>query len=360
MAESVQSIRDRLGIGEQVPDSVLRQLASTKEGRAELNRIAAQPSGGGGGGLGGWLSDFGKGFVEPLKVAYGETLGRVPQGLRESAISALYPPAQGIALDVSAGQTAAKLAGAGKGAKKAAAKKGGGQSAADAAAAQRRAYEAQLQAVMNSPWTKMSNAVAQQYQQAQTPVLQAMSGSLTAPAQGQAVNQALSALGMPTGGAFGNWLNTEMAQSRATTAPVQQAMGAEAAQYAASTNPISSALEAYGQANALAVETAPEAAWLNALATHVTSNLSYGGTVPAADIPVFESAPGLSSALQQAGGYGASGAGPGQGLVSVSQLPTRPGERVQTTNTTGIPGLSIPGAPVATSGVSPGTTRPGG
>jgi hypothetical protein len=85
-------------------------------------------------------------------------------------------------------------------------------------------------------------------------------------------------------------------------------MAQEGAQYAAEAGPISKAVMAYGQANALSDITAPEASWLNALASHVQSNLSYYGLVPTASLGSLS--PSVATALKLSGGYGGSaGAG---------------------------------------------------
>lgn len=172
--------------------------------------------------------------------------------------------------------------------------------ASDAAALAQR--EAEIQAVQNSPWTKLGNALTQQFQQTETPVAAAVSGSEIPGAQAGAANQALASLGLSPDSSAGQWLSSQTAASQATTAPVAQAMKQEGAQYAAEQGPISAAIAAYGQANALSDITAPEASWLNALASHVQTNLSYQGVVPTASLPSL--APSVAKALQLSGGYG--------------------------------------------------------
>lgn len=196
--------------------------------------------------------------------------------------------------------------------------------AKEAAAQQQRATtkkdEAEIAAVNASPWTQLGNALASQFQQAETPVAAAVSGSGIGTAQEGAASQALSSLGLSPGSSAGSWLAGQTAAAQQTAAPVEQAMAQEGAQYSAEAGPISKALQAYGQANALQVSTAPEASWLNALASHVTSNLSYEGVIPTAALPSLD--PSVAKALQESGGYiGTSGAGttPVQNVESNAQ-----------------------------------------
>lgn len=175
-------------------------------------------------------------------------------------------------------------------------------------AATAKAQENEIAQVNASPWTQLGNALASQFQQAETPVAAAVGGQGIGTAQEGAAGQALSSLGLSPGSSAGAWLNSQTQAAQETAAPVSQAMAQEGAQYAAEAGPISKALQAYGQANALEVQTAPEASWLNALASHVTSNLSYEGVVPTASLPSLS--PSVAKALQLSGGYiGTSGAG---------------------------------------------------
>ena len=123
-----------------------------------------------------------------------------------------------------------------------------------------------------------------------------------------------------------------------------QAMGA---QFGANQGPISNALAAYANANELMVSTAPASAWLSALQSHITSNLSYYGEVPKAAVGSIP--PAVASALSQSGGYPGSAS---TGLVPLSGLV--PGAKASTT-------AGVPGVTGATGGlIAPGTTVPGG
>jgi hypothetical protein len=250
------------------------------------------------------------------------------------------------------------ISGGGGDPKKAAKKGKGGESAAEKAAAAARARTAALEKqVASSPWTVMADYTAQQYQQA----AQAAQGLINPYAGGQnsqyaqeagaATQNALALTGM--GGNAGSWLAQQQAAANAVTAPVQQAMGQEAGVYAKEAGPISNAVLAFGQANALSEITAPEMSWLNALASHITSNLSYYGEVPSAALPTFQANPALGTAIQQSGGYGGAG---GAGLTPVANVPTLAG--TPRSNATGLAGIGT-GVPGGTSYGTVPTPGPG-
>ena len=182
------------------------------------------------------------------------------------------------------------------------------ESAAQKQADATKAYEQQIQQVENNPWTRMANSLANEAQSVFAQINPAASGATGVGAQAGAANQALASLGLSSGSSPGQWLSSQTQAAQATAAPVNAAMAAEGAQYAAEQGPITKAIQNWGQANAIQDITAPEASWLNALASHVTSNLSYYGQVPTAALPSLS--PDVAAALQQSGGYGgAAGAG---------------------------------------------------
>lgn len=226
------------------------------------------------------------------------------------------------------------------------------RAAASQKAKEEAAQKAQLEEVAKSPWTELGNALAEQYQQAEAPAQQLMSGAQTVPGQSTASQTALALLGesgaSPDAATLGAWAGA----ANAATAPVSQAMAAEGAQYAAEAGPISKAIMAYGQANALSDETAPEASWLSALASHVTSNLSYYGSVPTSDLGVLEQAPGVATALQQAGGYGAQ---TGSGLTPLQDIVVNNGKVTVAKNGTGIGPGAVSTGSVPASGPSAGS-----
>lgn len=170
------------------------------------------------------------------------------------------------------------------------------------------AIEQEIKAVDASPWTKLGNALASQYQQEETPVAAAVSGATIPAAQQGAAASALSSLGLSPNSSAAQWLNSQTAAAQAQSAPVAQAMAQEGAQYAAEAGPITQAIMAYGEANALSDLTAPASGWLSALSSHITSNLSYYGDIPKAALGSLP--PGVAEALKESGGYpGSTGAG---------------------------------------------------
>jgi hypothetical protein len=182
------------------------------------------------------------------------------------------------------------------------------KAAAAKSAAAQKALQAQIQAVQDSPWTQLSNGLVNQYKTAETPTAAAISGTATPTAQEGAANSALSSLGLSSSSPAGSWLTAQTQAAQQTAAPVSQAMAQEGAQYQAEEQPIENALAAGGEANALAVNTAPEASWVQALASHVQSNLSLYGTVPTAALSSLS--PAVAEALKLSGGYpGSSAAG---------------------------------------------------
>lgn len=213
------------------------------------------------------------------------------------------------------------------------------QAAAAKSAAEKAALKTQVQEVQQSPWTQLGDALAQQYQQAEAPAASLISGAQTVPGQNQASQTALALLGEGGGSADAATLGAWAGAANAATAPVAQAEAAEGAQYSAEAGPITKALQAYGQANAQEVETAPEATWLQALASHVTSNLSYYGSVPTADVGVLQQAPGVAQALQQAGGYGGQ---TGSGLTPLQDIQVQNGKVSVSKNPSA--GVGSPGA----------------
>ena len=210
------------------------------------------------------------------------------------------------------------------------------------------ALEQQIQATANNPWTKLGNALTSEFQQEMTPIAPLISGQAGSQAQVGAADQALASLGLSSGSAPGQWLSSQTAAAQQTAAPVTQAMNQEAAQFNASLNPISNALANYAQSNAQLVETAPESGWLNALASHITSNLSYQGVIPTASEGSLT--PSLLEALQRSGGYGGSGAG----TIPLQSLSVQKGKVASA------PQGSSTITPYGTPGLPVGTTAPGG
>lgn len=202
------------------------------------------------------------------------------------------------------------------------------------------------QEIDSGPWAKLSESLIKQYDSALAPVTAAVSGSTNTAGQADAANQALASLGLSSGSNAGQWLESNLGAANANAAPVSQAMNAYGSQYAAEAGPITKALTAYGQANELEVSTAPEQSWLNALASHITSNLSYYGEVPTGAVSSLPG--GLVEALQQSGGYPGS---TGAGLTPLSSLSVdetgqvkAPKATASTSASAALGGGTVPGA----------------
>lgn len=169
--------------------------------------------------------------------------------------------------------------------------------------------------IASGPWSQLGQSLVKQYQQAETPTLAAISGTLTPSAEQSATAQAEAAVGgVPA--SSGSWLQSQEAAANANAGPVEAAMAAEGKQYAAEEKPITAALTAYSQANEEALATAPESSWLNAALSHITSNVSYYGAVPTSAVSSLEQEPALVQALEEAGGQG----GTTEGLTPLTSI----------------------------------------
>ena len=201
-------------------------------------------------------------------------------------------------------------------------------------------YEEEVQ---SSPMNQILQSVAHEYATAAAPAQAAASGSLTAPATQGAWAQALQSLAGASpvlGQTPSAWLGQNLATAAKTTAPLQAAMSAYGGAQAAAEGPILSNLTALGQGLGAEDVTAGASAWLNALASHVTSNLSYYGSLPAATVPSLPSS--VLGALKASGGYPG---GTSKGLVPLSDITTKgttlkvkaPGAGVGSTLTGSVP-----------------------
>ena len=192
------------------------------------------------------------------------------------------------------------------------------------------------------PWTVLGNSLVKELQQAQQPVEAAISGQDTASSQQSAVNQALAVAGVTPNSSASQWLNSNIAQANANDQPMAAAMNAYGQAYGAGEKGVESALGQMGQANQLAMNTAPEQTWLTDLASHIQSNLSYSGEIPtsaATSLP-----PALLYYLQQ------SGAGPGStaGVTPVANIKI-PGFKQ---NTSGLPNQTAGAAGATNTNIS--------
>ena len=220
----------------------------------------------------------------------------------------------------------------------------GKQAAKKASEARQASYENYIQQIANSPWTTAANALTSTMTADLQAVAPATTGSTGPAAENAAASQGLGMLGLSPSSSAGQWLSSQTAAAQANAAPVAAAMQAEGQTYANMAGPITNAITQWGQDNAITNMTAPEASWLSALASHVTSNLAYQSGVPKADIgglpyPVVQ-------AIQQSGGAPGS---VGSGLVPIQDIGKGQGQSsVVTTPTGGI------GSPATAAGVPGG------
>jgi hypothetical protein len=220
------------------------------------------------------------------------------------------------------------------------------QTAAEKDAAQKKqeaADEKYIKEVAQSPWTTAANALSQEFTQDMGALAPVISGQAGQQATSGAAGQAAADLGLSGMSPGAQWLAQGAANSAAQSAGVTGAMNAEAQTYAKASGPISNAIAQWGADNALGEITAPEASWLSALASHVTSNLSYYGQIPKADLPSLS--PSVASALQLSGGYGGTTSA---GLVPIQNVvPSATGgtqeKTVGTGTTPGVQG-TVPGS----------------
>lgn len=195
--------------------------------------------------------------------------------------------------------------------------------------------------IATGPFSKILQSVTSEYQPAEEASAAAASGSLTAPATQGAWAEALQSLsGTPAviGETPSAWLGQNLATSEKVSAPLTNAMNAYGTQLQAEQGPILQNLTALGQGLEEEVDTAPESPWLSALGSHITSNLSYYGTIPSAAVPSLPS--GIATALQQSGGYG----GGSSGLIPVSSLTTKGATAKAGKTASGITGAALTGA----------------
>lgn len=203
------------------------------------------------------------------------------------------------------------------------------------------------QEIESSPYNQIMQAVGQEYAVAQQAAQSAASGSLTAPATQGAWSQALQDLqGAPTslGMNPSAWLGQNLATEAKTTAPLQQAMSNYGSALQAQQGPIEANLNALGQGLGAEDVTASASAWLSALASHVTSNLSYYGEIPQASVGSLS--PAVAQALQKSGGYLS---GTSKGLVPLSSLTTKGASTKAAKTATG------PGTTLSAAGSAPST-----
>ena len=202
----------------------------------------------------------------------------------------------------------------------------------------------------NDVWQQLGNSLVADQQKLEAPIEQAISGKDTAPQESNAATTALGALGLSPNSSASSWLNSQISQANANDSPMAQAMNEYGKAFTAGQQGIDSSLKQMGTANALGVQTAPEADWVSSLAQHVLSNMNYfGGISPqiASSIPAA-----LRYYLGQtgAGGTTASGLEP---LTNLSQGVNKSLEPPTTSaNAAGSPGSGLPSPAVAAGGAT--------
>jgi hypothetical protein len=224
------------------------------------------------------------------------------------------------------------------------------QKANAAQKAREQQYESEIKQITTNPWATAADTLASSFTKDLAAVGADVSGTSAPGAQAGAASSALASLGLSPQSPAAQWLNSQTAAAQATAAPVAGAMNAESQTYANAAGPISAAITQWGQDNAISEITAPEQAWLSALASHVTSNLSYQGQVPTADVPSIPTP--VAQALQKSGGYPGSTAA---GLTALQNIvPGGGGTSTVGTSSSALTGAGAPGIVAPTSNPAPG------
>lgn len=208
----------------------------------------------------------------------------------------------------------------------------------------------QLTEINSSPWTTAANALSQSFQQDMSQVQDMISGAAEPGAEQTAASEAAGDLNLPSMSPGAAWLAQGASDAAAQTQGVAGAMNAEGNAYAAAAGPISKAITQWGQDNAIQNMTAPEGAFLNALISHVNSNISYYGGIAPAQVPEIEQMPTVVQAFQQAGG-GTSGSG----LIPLTEA------KVSNTGQVNVPSAasSLAGSPTLTPSFTTTSTNAG-
>ena len=204
--------------------------------------------------------------------------------------------------------------------------------------------ENQLQAA--NVWNSLGQSLASQQESLDVPVEQAVSGALTEPATKEAEQTALNSIGLSPNDSAAKWLNSNIQQANKNDSPLQAAMNAYGAAYAQGQTGVDAALAQSGKANQLAVATAPEADWVNALTQHVLSNVNYYGEGPTSALASLP--PALQYYLGQSGT-----AGNTEGQTSLVDLKPA-GEAQLAPPTANLPGVKLPSISTGAAGSTPG------
>jgi hypothetical protein len=136
------------------------------------------------------------------------------------------------------------------------------------------------EAIANSPWTKESDALANQMASELAPIAAEVSGANAPQQTATTVNDALadiSGAGGSVTGQTAQWLNQNLAAANTNAAPLRAAETALGKEFTASAAPMEQAIRTGGSQNAEAVSAAPYATLLKAIAGHTANTITYGG-----------------------------------------------------------------------------------
>jgi hypothetical protein len=227
-------------------------------------------------------------------------------------------------------------------------KKKGTKKAAAPDTGEAAAQQIEQQLAAAGVWDTLGQSLAGQQGALTAPVVQAASGGLSAGGNSQAEKTALSSIGLSPNDSAAKWLNAEIQQANTNDEPLTKAMNAYGAAYAQGQSGFNAALGAAGQANQLAVATAPEADWVNALAQHVISNVNYSGEGPTSALNALP--PALQYYLKNSGIQGQSSSGE----ESVTALKPA-GETELAPPTANLPSVKLPQISTGSAGAAPST-----
>lgn len=212
--------------------------------------------------------------------------------------------------------------------------------------------ELQAQIAQGNLWNELGQQLVGDQTKLSGPVENAISGGLSAPVASGAATQALSDMGLSPKSSASDWLNSEISQAKSNDAPLEQAMKEYGADYSQGQSGVRSALAGMGQANAEAIDTAPEADWMTAIVQHAMSNVNYYGEITPSEASILP--PSVLSALSGSGGGGQGAAG----SIPITDTPSQIAQAVQnyyahgTSTTFGLPGSSTAAKGATTSGIS--------
>lgn len=204
--------------------------------------------------------------------------------------------------------------------------------------------EAQIQ--QGDLWNQLGQQLVSDQAKLSAPVENAISGGLTAPVASGAATQALSDMGLSPNSKASDWLNSEIAQAKANDAPLTQAMKEYGADYAQGQQGVSAALAGMGQANALAIDTAPEADWMTAIVQHAMSNVNYYGEITPSQASTLP--PSVLAALSGSGGGGEAAAG----SIPITDTPSQIAAAVQNYYAHGATSSGLPSSTTAAAGAT--------